>query len=235
MLRQIDMLVFDLDGTLVDSKTDIVNAVNFTLGSFGIDPLATELIAKHVGTGVMPLIEKTLNENGVKDFTKALKIFGDFYLQHLTDQTRLYDGMLEVLQHFALIPKVILTNKSLHFAAPILHRLDLEKHFVRCYGRESFKTRKPDPGPLLAISSEFKLALKEIAMIGDTEVDMIAGKAAGTTTVAATYGFGIREVLLEQKPDFQISQPSDLIRLFSSNQEGAGHFFPAVAGREKPR
>jgi phosphoglycolate phosphatase len=214
-----DLLVFDLDGTLIDSKEDIIQAVNWTLAQQGVPILARDLIASHVGTGVRPLMEEALTSGGVTPTQKALEQFNAYYRDHLTVKTRLYGGIEEVLEHYRKVKKVVLTNKSNQFALPILRELKIDGLFVGTYGRESFVTCKPDPGPLLNICREFNVALERTVMIGDTTVDMRAGSSAGTKTCAVLYGFGGSESLLAEKPTFIASKPIDLIGLFSTGRK----------------
>lgn len=207
----IELIVFDLDGTLVDSKKDIAIAVNLTLSQFGFPQLTEEEIGKHVGTGVWPLIAKTMKDLDSVEVNKAFSAFTQNYLEHLVDNTLLYKGMLEVLTHYESVKKVILTNKLNIFVEPLLRALDLKHYFVGTYGRDSFPTYKPDPLPLLEISKIHQVPLNKILMIGDTEADILAGQRAGTQTCAALYGFGDKNSVLNLKPSFYIDKPSDLI------------------------
>lgn len=209
-----ELLVFDLDGTLVDSKKDIANAVNHAFSRFDIAPLSEEIIEKYVGTGVQPLIEKTLKHHDLDTFNEAFEEFRKHYFDHVCDYTQLYPNIIEALEHYGALQKVILTNKSNPFIEPLVRKLEIERYFVKFYGRNSFPTQKPDPGPLLGISREFNVAPERMLMIGDTEADILAGKGAKTQTCAVFYGYGNRHSLLSLAPDFTASHPTDLIGLF---------------------
>jgi phosphoglycolate phosphatase len=207
-------MVFDLDGTLVDSKDDIARAVNYALVKHALAPLDDELIGKFVGTGVRPLIEQTLARNGIARWGPVIEDFNDFYQQRLAEQTRLYPGILDALRYYEAVPKVVLTNKLIRFAEPLLEKLGVRGLFAACYGRESFPTHKPDPGPLTAISAIFRQAPADIVMIGDTTVDIEAGSRAGALTCAALYGYGNAEDMLAMRPNFRASHAIDLLDLF---------------------
>lgn len=213
--NEIKLLVFDLDGTLIDSKKDICVAVNLTLTNLGEDAISEEVIADYVGTGIQPLLHKVFEPKGEKLLNQALEDFKVHYSQNLTTHTRLFPKMTDVLEHYQSIPKAILTNKSNAFMTPILEKLELEQYFRKSYGRTSFPTQKPDAGPLLAIAKEFQVEPKNIVMIGDTDVDMMAGKNAKTQTCAVLFGYGHNDQLAELKPDFIVRKPEDLIGLFS--------------------
>jgi phosphoglycolate phosphatase len=213
-MKKISLLVFDLDGTLVDSKNDITNAVNWTLAAYGLPTLAPTLVSEFVGTGVRPLLERELVKGGVSQISEAMEKFNGYYLAHLADETRLFVGMEEVLVHYHSVPKVILTNKSNRFVPSLLSRLQIEQYFTASYGRESFATHKPDPGPLLQIALQHQASLQEMVMIGDTDVDIRAGRAAGCLTCAVSFGFGSQSSLMQSQPHYMVAHPQELIGLF---------------------
>lgn len=211
MKRVTNLIAFDLDGTLVDSKKDISTAVNLTLAQFGVPQRDEDEIAKYVGTGVWPLVQKSLEGIDPSEMEKAFPIFTQFYLTHIADYTTLYEGMREVLAYYSSIKKVVLTNKMNRFVGPLLSALKIEKYFVGVYGRDSFPTCKPDPLPLLEIAKIHKVQAEQILMVGDTETDIYAGQRAGTKTCAVMYGFGEQETLLKLNPSLIIDSPLDLI------------------------
>jgi phosphoglycolate phosphatase len=205
------MIVFDLDGTLVDSIKDITTAMNLTLNSFGMATVADEVLAKWVGVGIAGLIHKIFADAGRFDSEDGLRIFNDYYLKHVADQSELYPGTLGLIESNER--KVILTNKSNIFVRPLLQKLDIERYFEGIFGRESFPTRKPDPGPLLMIAQQFHLQPHQMIMVGDTEIDIVAGQRAGTRTCAVTYGYGEVGTLTALKPDFIAHNAADLRRV----------------------
>lgn len=204
------LLVFDLDGTLIDSKNDIANAVNTTLENYGLRSLPVLEIIKFVGTGITPLIKKEIVDRELASLENAMNQFNKNYQNVVAVETRLFSGVLEVLEHFRATPKIVLTNKSNLFVNTILTKLDIIDFFVRSYGRESFSTQKPHPGPLLEISKLHSTPLPSILMIGDTETDILAGKNAGTLTCAVTYGYGPQDYQKTLSPNFIAKTPSDI-------------------------
>lgn len=215
-METIKTLVFDLDGTLIDSKKDICWAVNATLTKNNIPPLAESLIEKHVGTGVRPLLESTLRESGITNIPDCIELFEQLYEKNMTRETRLFPDAIAVFNHFRSIPKIILTNKSNRFVTPLLEALEIKQYFIAHYGRESFKNKKPDPEPLLRISEIHKTPVQNILMIGDTEVDIKAGSNAGTCTCAVTFGYGDDTSLKASKPTMTIDSLSELIHVLKA-------------------
>jgi phosphoglycolate phosphatase len=213
MKTSAELLVFDLDGTLIDSKKDIAEAVNWALIQIGRRPLSEELIETYVGTGVQPLIQKTLADEGPDVVSQVIENFKSYYAAHLDVFTRPFPQIIDVLEFYSDTPKVILTNKTNEFVGPLLKSLNLSKYFKKFYGRNSFPTQKPDPGPLQSISNEFGVKPKKIIMIGDTDADILAGKGAGTRTCAVFFGYGRQEELVKLQPDLIASKPSELIGL----------------------
>lgn len=214
--KKIEMLVFDLDGTLIDSKHDIANAVNWTLKKYGAEAFPESYIETFVRTSVRPLIEEALSKIGNLSIDQAFADFKQYYFDHLCDHTVLFPGILDVLEYYAAKPKVILTNKSNMFLPKTMKELGLGSHFKQFFGKDSFPTQKPDAGPLRAISEQFNVDLEKIVMIGDTDVDIMAGKNAKTRTCAVMYGYGDKEVLRNLGPDYSVQKPLDLIGLFES-------------------
>ena len=211
------LLVFDLDGTLVDSREDIGAALNGAFVAQGLAPMPDSEIAHHVGFGIQPLIDANVAAFGLSAET-AETIAQDFqkrYLATLHVRTRLYPGMSRVLEAFASTPKVILTNKSNVFANALVERLGLDRWFVACYGRHSFPTRKPDGGPLVEIAALYRVETARIAMIGDTHVDIAAGKAAGTFTCGVRYGYGRSAEFDTFQPDTIVECPEQLVEVFA--------------------
>ncbi len=210
----IQMIVFDLDGTLIDSKADITLAVNLTLQKLNQPPLPEHLVEQCVAVGIQPLMAELFANHGSSQVEYAIEEFKKFYTANLITHTRLYPKIQEVLDFYSSTPKVILTNKSNAFIDPIVQGLDIKKYFLGCYGRTSFPTQKPDAGPLLAIAKQHSVALDKMLMVGDTEIDMMAGKNAGTKTCAVLYGYGQKETLHSHEPDFIAARPEDLLDLF---------------------
>ena len=204
------LLVFDLDGTLVDSKEDLANAVNVALESFDLPPLPHPMIYSYVGDGATVLIRRALPPEKADLLTEVLDRFLAYYRRHLLDTTRAYPGVAGALRKWTGIYRMaVLTNKGVAMTQEILSELSLGGYFFEVLGGDSFVTKKPDPEGLLHILREAGVEAKEAIMIGDSRNDVLAGKAAGTVTCGVTYGLGASG-FAEHPPDFTIDRFPDL-------------------------
>lgn len=210
------LLIFDLDGTLVDSQRDIVWSVNQAFRRLGYVEQALERIGGEIGRGSEYLFRRLLGPEVSRE--EILALVGEFreiYAKHLLDHTTVYSGVFDALDHYGKIPKVIVTNKNQAFADRLIEETGLRPHFEAVFGSEAFLTQKPDPGPILEVCRLWNTAPRETAMIGDSEFDVIAGKQAGARTVGALYGFG----KIETNPDHRIETAEQLIGLFERRAE----------------
>ena len=194
MKLKLKALVFDLDGTLIDSKMDLVNSVNATLREMKREALPTEVVASYVGSGAPVLIRRSLggtpNEEELK---RALAFFLVHYEEHKLEHTRLYPGVAETLAELKSLPMSVLTNKPEKISVRILEGLGVAQYFRSIYGGNSFETKKPDPAGAKQILSEFGLDAHETAMVGDSEVDVQTARNAGMPSVVVNFGFGIHD------------------------------------------
>lgn len=204
MLRDKSLLIFDLDGTLVDTRLDLATAVNHALQQLGRAPLPLPVLTGFVGDGARTLVARALGNPETNDLETALRFFRAYYAEHLVDHSRLYDGVLETLQHFRHKKKALLSNKPQEFTEPLLARLDLSKFFDVIVGARPDLKLKPDPQPVHFILEQLGIPATGAMIIGDGENDVLAGKAAGITTCAVTYGIRPPEKLLPLQPDFVI-------------------------------
>src|SRR5262249_33503799 len=172
LVGPIRALVFDLDGTLIDSKQDLVLSVNATLRAIGREELPTELVASYVGSGAPVLISRALGQQADPDLLKpSLKFFLEYYEEHKLDHTREYPGVREALQQLNGTPMAVLTNKPVNMSVRILEGLRLAHFFKAIYGGNSFTTKKPDPLGANTVLGDLKVTASEAAMVGDSEVD----------------------------------------------------------------
>lgn len=211
-------LLFDLDGTLVDSRADLVTSVNLMLDEFGFVPLPATQIITFVGEGMRLLIERALraslsDEPDETQVLRALEVYSGKYREHLLDQTRAYPEVYETLAAFAHLPKAVVTNKPREFTLTILAALDLARHFTAVIGGDSLPERKPAPMPLLEAARLCEVAPTACLMIGDTKVDMQAGKAAGMKTCGYVGGFRGKKELVAANADFLIERFGELQNL----------------------
>jgi len=187
-------LVFDLDGTLIDSKIDLVNSVNATLRELKREALPTDLVASYVGSGAPVLIRRALGGNpSDEELRRALAFFLVHYEEHKLDYTRLYLGVAETLEQLKNLPMSVLTNKPVKISVRILEGLGVAQYFRSIYGGNSFETKKPDPLGAKQILSEFNVAAQEAAMVGDSEVDVQTARNAEMHSVIVNFGFGTHD------------------------------------------
>ena len=210
--RNADLLVFDLDGTLVDSQRDLTEAVNATRAWMGLGSLPAEIVARYVGNGAPVLVQRALPDASEEDWSRALKYFLDYYREHMLDSTRLYPGVREALDqlHAAGIPLAVLTNKPIRFTLQMLEGLQLDLHFFRVYGGNSFPEKKPDPTGLNALIAEARAGRDRTVMVGDSAVDVQTARNAGTRACGVRWGFQ-PETFVGSPPDFLIDDMRELV------------------------
>jgi phosphoglycolate phosphatase len=194
--------LFDLDGTLIDSKLDLVNSVNFMLLEMQREVLPLATVASYIGYGAPRLVADALGPDAAEaDRKRGLEIFLAYYSKHNLDATRAYPGVREGLEELQDRPMAVLTNKPVQMSVEILEVLGLGKFFRAIYGGDSFEKKKPDPAGALAILNNLGVDPRESAMVGDSDVDIKTARNAGMFAVAVNYGFG--------RHDRQ-TQPADL-------------------------
>ena len=207
-----DLVIFDLDGTLVDSKLDLVNSVNATRGHLGLDRLDDDLVASYVGRGAPALIRSSLGEDaGDADLERGLEYFLAYYREHMLDCTKLYPGVLESIErlHAAGVRMAILTNKPVRFSEHMIDRLGLSDRFFRIYGGNSFDHKKPHPIGIDKLCEESGIGKDRTIMIGDSSVDIRTARNAGVRSCGVTYGFQ-PESFLHEPPDILAGSMADI-------------------------
>ncbi len=214
MSGHLKLLIFDLDGTLIDSKRDIVLSVNQAFLQRGLAQISEEKIGNEIGRGPEYLFTRLLGVTTPMSTIKELaSSFKEIYQEHLLVHTQIYPGVIETLVHYRSIPKVIVTNKNQSSADRVVNALGLREHFESVFGTEAFLTQKPDAGPILEVCKRWNVNPSEAIVIGDSQFDILAGKAAGTRTVAALYGFSPAEVFSSCPPDYEIQTVDQLINI----------------------
>lgn len=212
MDKPVRLVVFDLDGTLIDSRVDLANSVNHALGASGLPSLPDETIRSYVGNGASTLIRRSVGPDGEERFPRVLETFLAHYREHLLDRTVPYPGVRESLEaQGGAFEMAVLTNKPVDMTRAILEGLSLSRHFVEVLGGDSFGTRKPHPEGLLHIMMRRGVPPGETIMVGDSVNDILAGQEAGAATCAVTYGYGA-EGLAGHPPDFTIDFFPELFR-----------------------
>ena len=210
----IQAILFDLDGTLVDSRKDIAVSANVVRQHFGREPLAVDQVVAMIGDGLTMLIRRALSGMDDLSIAKGIEVFRNHYRDHCTIHTCPYPGVEEVLQSCQPLPMAIVTNKPTSFAVQILKALELEDRFVAVVGGDSPELLKPSPTPLTKAMASMKgIKPASVIMVGDSLPDIEAGKNAGTQTCGVTYGMRSREQLAPLDPDHLIDTIRDLLPL----------------------
>jgi phosphoglycolate phosphatase len=205
------VLIFDLDGTLIDSKLDLALAVNAALEEMGRGPLPHEQIFSYVGQGAPSLIARALGDGATEeDCLRGLEFFIKYYSVHKLDHTILYPGVREALAALTGMPMAVLTNKPVGASRGILKGLGLADHFRFVYGGNSFERKKPDPMGVETILREFGAAPAQCMVVGDSEVDVQTARNAGAWACGVTYGFGSHR-LVEFPPDILVDSLTELL------------------------
>ncbi len=211
----VELLIFDLDGTVIDSKKDIANSVNLTFRDVGLPEKPHELIYTYVGNGVRQLIIDAVGSDDPKLIDDALDCFEQHYLSHLLDHTQLFPGIEDVLAHFEHKKTALVTNKPAHYTEKIIAGLNLSSAFDLILGAGPKMQLKPHPEMLLKTVSALNVDVKKTVMIGDSLNDIHAAKAAGVFSCGVGYGFGHAAELKTSEPDFLIESSVELTTLFS--------------------
>jgi len=217
-IARVRAFVFDLDGTLINSKMDLVHSVNAMLRKTGRAELPTELVASYIGYGVPQLISSALGPGANEEqLREAIAVFLAHYDKHKLDQTQAYPGVADGLHALAGYPMAVLSNKPAKMSLEILEGLKLAKFFRFAYGGDSFDTKKPDPAGALAILKELRVSPGESAMVGDSDVDVQTARNAGMLAVHVRYGFGQHD--REKQPaDVYVDNLTELLALTPNHQ-----------------
>ncbi len=229
-VERLKLLVFDLDGTLIDSAQDLCNSVNETLKAFAYEPLPDPAIASFVGNGAPMLVRRSLavaSNHRPEDvdeelFANAYQFFLKYYREHKLDFTYAYEGVLEALKALKTLHEApsgrtlamaVLTNKPVRPARGICEGLGLASYFREIYGGDSFAAKKPDPTGLRKLMEETGAQPEETAMIGDSQVDVLTARNAGAWAVGCAFGFGPQtletQIFGETPPDVLVDTAAD--------------------------
>lgn len=207
----IKLLIFDLDGTLADTAQDIADAVNYALKPFVQRTYSVEETKAMVGSGISRLLASLLPENSEQNRETVLNRFLEYYSDHVIDNTTLYPHVKETLSSLKGYKKAVVSNKREALSKRVIEGLGIIHFFDVIFGSDSVPEIKPSPVPILTLLERFGASRDEAVIIGDSNYDVEAGRAAGVTTIAVTYGFRKRDVLKEA--DFIIDRFNELLNI----------------------
>jgi phosphoglycolate phosphatase len=209
------LIIFDLDGTLVDSSTDISNAINYALEGTNVPPVTVQETITIIGEGITRLFEKIIEKNNLsaeKDI--LIQRFLNHYSAHLTDNTPVYPGVKETMEALKEYPKAVISNKREDLSSRILEILGMRKYFDVVVGSDTTSERKPSPVPIQYVLSRFEAKPEEAVIVGDSNFDIEAGKAAGVTTIAVTYGY--RPLSALRGADYVVNTMPEILKILKS-------------------
>jgi phosphoglycolate phosphatase len=220
--RKIKLVIFDLDGTLIDSRLDLVHSVNAALRHIGRPELPDDVIASYVGDGAPILIQRALGGAVVDDaiVRRGLQFFLSYYREHKLDHTTVYAGVTQALTAVQCASNgtprklAVLSNKPVVPSRAIVEALGLGLFFIQIYGGNSFPTKKPDPEGARKLLDENGVHPEEAVIVGDSHVDVETGRNAGLWTVGVSYGFA-PHTLQERPPDVLVDSPHELAEVFA--------------------
>ena len=231
--HSIKLVIFDLDGTLIDSRLDLVHAVNAALRHIGRPELPDDVIASYVGDGAPILIQRALGGEAVDQAVvrKGVEFFLSYYREHKLDHTTVYAGIADALtaiqnsadpsktgpsKNGAPRKMAVLSNKPVVPSRAIVEALGLGRFFSQIYGGNSFATKKPDPEGARKLLAEYGVQPHQAAIIGDSHVDVDTGRNAGMVTIGVTYGFA-PHTLVDDPPDVLVDHPDELSTVFAAS------------------
>ena len=219
-----DLLIFDLDGTLIDSRLDLANAVNATRRHMGMAPLDNERVYSYVGNGAPVLIRRALGEQATEaEVQEALEFFLEYYREHVLDFTTLYPGVRESLDRLAAAGKrmAVLTNKPVRMSRAIVEGLGIAHHFLHVYGGNSFEFKKPNPVGIEVLMQQTDVPRQRTLMVGDSAVDVETARNARVACCGVAYGFQ-PETLDTTPPDLKVDRMEQMVEWILARPGDAG-------------
>jgi phosphoglycolate phosphatase len=220
-MLSVSLMLFDLDGTLIDSRTDLANSINLMLADLERPPLDESVVGGFVGDGVRVLVYRCLiatdpNREPPEEalHARGIALMHSHYAEEMLKTTRLYPQVAETLASFANKQKAVVTSKEVRFTRIILDHFDIARHFDAIVGGDTTPARKPDPRPVLEAIRLLRGSAADAVMVGDSENDINAGRRAGTRTCGVTFGFRTAEQLRSSEPDVMIDRFEQLTEIY---------------------
>jgi len=210
-------LIFDFDGTLVDTATDVINSINFALKRMGINTISKNNIKKCIGPGEEDFLKAVLGKNLDKYKKEFIILFREYYWEHCLDNTKLFTGIDFIIQKYQHKNVTIASNKPRFFIEKILKGLSTLDFIDVIIGPEDVKEVKPHPEMIEKIMEKTDSLKVETLLIGDTYNDIIAGHKAGISTCGVSYGYGNKVAIVEQKPNFLVNHPQHLSKIIDNH------------------
>ena len=211
-MKKIKVIVFDFDGTLVDTKLDIARSVNFLIKEENLPPIPEEKIYEFIGNGTDILLEKSFSYVHGKIKDGIIDRYFEIYEEHMLDNTRPFPKVLDMLEGIKdRLALYILTNKHERFAVKILDHFGILNYFKEVVGADTFSVKKPDPFGIIRVINKEGVSKEEVLMVGDSVVDIKTGKNAKVLTCGVLWGLGKLDELKKQKPDFLITKPYEIL------------------------
>jgi phosphoglycolate phosphatase len=213
-MKKLDLMIFDLDGTLVSSGTDLANCINYTLNELKLEKKPEKEIISFVGDGIARTIQKALGPENEKCLDKAKEIFSGYYACHLLDNTAPYPHVKDVLENFKDKTKIILTNKRYEYTMMIVRGLDMEKYFAEIVGIDSTPFVKPDARIIEYLLDKYRADKEKTLIAGDGINDIIVARNSGILSCALLNGLGNRNNLLNLNADYYCEDILEMKSLF---------------------
>lgn len=207
------LIAYDLDGTLVDTREDIVLSANHMLTSMGKAEIPAEVIQSHVGRGLHDLVKSCLGTRDEKEVDRGAKIYRRYYGEHMLDHACLYEGALKVLDYFKARRQIVVTNKPSPFSEEMLERLGAVPYLCAVVTGSSNHPPKPDPAAFLAILEKERVLPEEALFVGDSEVDLETARRAGVEAVLIAHGFVPRDKLESLRPQWLVNDFAEFLQL----------------------